>query len=178
PAAYAFTYRDAASFPEELEEWFMYNDEERSDALHAKATFEKKWDTFVAKTIVATPHEVKWIDVDVPKRRRFVEGEVAALESVDAQRRGECLESLVYVGLGVWGETAGLRSIRTDRRTEDTDDDKAEGEEAKAADRFEDAGLQMDWMMRGAELIYDAMGVQTVFDVLRGACLRSWLANP
>ncbi|KAH0542410.1 hypothetical protein FGG08_003165 [Glutinoglossum americanum] len=179
PAAYTFVYQDTTSFPEELEEWFTYSDEERSDILHAKTTFEKKWDTFVAKAGSTTRDEVKWIDADISKRRRFVESEVAGLEGVNSQRRGECLESLVYIGLGAWGETAGLTSAQTAqtaqtaRRTEDTDG-KAEGADVKPDDRFEDAGLQIDWMMQGAELIYEAMGVQAVFDVLRGTCLRSW----
>jgi N1221-like protein len=176
PAAYTFVYQDSASFPEELEEWFTYSEEEQNDNLYAKATFEKKWGVFIAKTNAAQ-HSAKWIDTDISKRRRFVESEVAGLESVNSQQRGECLECLVYVGLGIWGETAGLASVRADTRTEDTSS-KAEGEEAKGGDIYECAGLQMDWMMQGAELIYEAMGVPAVFDVLRGACLRSWLVEP
>jgi hypothetical protein len=173
PAAYTFIYHDSASFPEELEEWFTYSEEERSDSFHAKATFERKWGAFVAKTHANAEHGAKWIDADISKRRRFVESEGAGLESVDAQRRGECLESLVYVGLGIWGETAGLTSVQVDTRTGGADDNVG-GEEAKGGDKYESAGLQMDWMMQGAELIYEAMGVPAVFDVLRGACLRSW----
>ncbi|KAI9698031.1 MAG: Factor arrest protein 11 [Candelina mexicana] len=169
--AYAFTYEDTASFAEELEEWFTYSDEEREDLLHARQTFEKAWETYISRHAPRDTPGQSWIEVDPTLRRKFVVHEVAGLEHPDVKRRGASLEALLYIGLGLWYETGGAGD---NENQEVTGSDEKTAESRPGDSKHSGTEQQLKWMRIGAEAIYDGMGVQAVFDVMRGACLRAF----
>ncbi len=55
PTSYAFTYADTATFEEEVDEWFSYNEAEYRRLNRARATFERRWKKFIGKS---------WVDPD------------------------------------------------------------------------------------------------------------------
>src|ERR1700712_3898433 len=46
PTPYAFTYQDAATFAEELQEWFTYSIEERARISKAQSSFSQEWGSY------------------------------------------------------------------------------------------------------------------------------------
>ncbi len=167
--AYAFTYQDTAPLEEELEEWFTYSDEEREGLLHSRETFEKAWEKYIMRHMPTETHERSWIEVDTATRRKFVVQEVAGLEHPDVKRRGASLEVLLYVALGLWYDTGNT----DDTKNEDGKESDKEAGARRPNPEHSRSTLQLKWMRIGAEAIYDGMGVQAIFDVFRGACLRA-----
>ncbi|KAI9813824.1 MAG: Factor arrest protein 11 [Pycnora praestabilis] len=161
PTAYAFTYQDTANFLDELNEWFSYTEEEIEGLMSARTTFEAKW----------KQTDTDWTKADPTQRMKFIEDELAELESPHVQQRSESLEALLYIGLGVWGETGGL-TTNGDGTEGNKNDREAKADDSENA--YRNAAMQMKWMMIGAETIYESMGVQAVFDVVRGVCMREW----
>ncbi|KAJ5362452.1 Phosphatidic acid phosphatase type 2/haloperoxidase [Penicillium brevicompactum] len=104
--AYAFEYADAQSFPDELEEWFQYNDFDRVMLMGTKSTFNAKWFTFCSQRLPGTP-DVSWLDASEEVRREFVSKLLADLQLPEAAARLETLESICYIVTGVWGVTGG-----------------------------------------------------------------------
>jgi hypothetical protein len=72
PTSYAFTYADTASYEEEVDEWFSYNDAEYLRLHRAKDTFERRWKKFAGKP---------WLEADRGQREKFVEREVNGVHS-------------------------------------------------------------------------------------------------
>ncbi|KAI9827996.1 MAG: hypothetical protein M1819_006839 [Sarea resinae] len=172
PTPYAFVYEDTAPFPEELEEWFSYGAEEQEGLVRAQTTFEARWQEFNADIESPNENASSWIRAEESRRKKFVGKQVADLEHPDIFRRGQSLESILYIVLGAWRETAG-------RKIDDQDDEEplieeGESKETKADEAYATTGLQKKWMIIGSELVYGNMGVQPIFDVMRGACLRGW----
>ena len=121
--------------------------------MACKEAFEKRWKEYNDGV------EESWVESKRERKRRLVSRCVEQLESAEVEKRGEGLECLTYIVLGVWGETAGLKVEKK----------KEEGEGKEEA---WDCDKQLGTGREGAELIAEVGGVQAVFDVLRGACLR------
>jgi hypothetical protein len=110
PTPYAFVYQDAASLPEELEEWFAYSVEERARILKAQSSFAAEWGAH--NNWVFTGHDdagLDWIETAPEKRMEFMKKLLAGLEEPDLDKRLRQLEALVYLVLGCWHETAGTQ---------------------------------------------------------------------
>ena len=107
PTAYAYQYSETRSFPEELEEWFSYTEEERYMLLRAKQTFDDKWEQAQAERPDPSNTALDWTDVEVEDRESFLIGAIHVLGSQEISPRVKCLECISYVALGAWGETAG-----------------------------------------------------------------------
>ncbi|KZF21395.1 N1221-domain-containing protein [Xylona heveae TC161] len=171
PTAYAFVYGDAASFPEELEEWFTYGYDEIQGLLCAKASFEERWGDFLGRDISMNGDVLGWTQASASTRSKFVGNEVASLEHPDIRKRVLGLESLAYIAMGAWGELGGSAKTENEPKDASGSDDTHE----KGASEEDDAcHVQMRWMLNGAETIYERMGAQVIFDVMRGACLKQW----
>jgi hypothetical protein len=104
--AYAFEYADAQSFPEELEEWFQYNDFDRVMLTGTKITFDHKWPAFCQQHQSDTP-AVSWLDASHDLRHSFISRMIEDLQHSDVSVRLEALETVCYVVTGVWGLTGG-----------------------------------------------------------------------
>lgn len=142
PIAYAYDYSETRSFPEELEEWFLYTEEERYMLLRAKHTFEDKWEQ--AQAGRSSPLE--WTYVEAEDRESFIIGAIKALDSPEITSRVKSLECLSYVALGAWGDTAGIE-------LESESIDRTEADKKWAESRNTKPIGQLSWIANGANLL-------------------------
>ena len=159
PTAYAYNYSETRSFPEELEEWFSYTEEERYMLLRAKQTFDEKWEQAQAEQPVSSDKALQWQDVSGEDRESFMIGAIQALQNPEISSRVKSLECLSYVALGVWGDTAGL-----ERETHSVDlpvDDNKWLDSSNTKPR-----LQMKWIVKGTRMLCELDAVQKLLDVL------------
>ncbi|KAJ5570191.1 Phosphatidic acid phosphatase type 2/haloperoxidase [Penicillium hispanicum] len=104
--AYAFEYADCQPFPDELNEWFQYNDFDRVMLMGMKTTFDRQWSDFCHQQTPSI-QEILWLDSPEDLRRSFVTQSLEKTRHSDISVRLEALENLCYVVTGVWGLTAG-----------------------------------------------------------------------
>lgn len=157
PIAYAYNYEDTRSFPEELDEWFQYTEEERYMLLRAKQTFIEKWEQAQATRIDPTDNALEWTDVEETTRKRFIEGALQALESSETATRIASLECISYIALGAWAHTAGLAS-----GSEDGDMGVGPGDGP-----YTKSTLQLKWIRKGAGLLSETGAAQKLLVALR-----------
>lgn len=146
PTSYAFTYADAASFEEEVDEWFSYNEAEFKRLHHAKETFNRRWNKFAGKA---------WLDVSQQEQEKFLAKEITGLHATDLRRRCKSLQTILHVVLGVWDETAGLR----------TSDDEPE----ESTSKTKATKSQVEQMKAGIHLVAEAGGISLLYMVLQNA---------
>lgn len=159
PAAYAYTYQDTRSFPEELEEWFQYTEEERYMLLRAKQTFEEKWEQAQATRMNPSNEALEWTDVDDAAREKFVEGALEALEDPDPVTRVANLECLSYIALGAWCHTAGLEVETSEVDTEDLGLGSSDAQYSRCR-------LQLKWIRKGVDLLTRFGALQKLLGLL------------
>ena len=159
PKAYAYDYSETRSFPEELEEWFSYTEEERYMLLRAKQTFDEKWEQAQAERPVSSDKAIQWQDVSREDRESFMNGAIQALQNPEISSRVRSLECLSYVALGVWGDTAGIEK-------------DIQGSNPTAADSIclassnTKPNLQLKWIVNGTKMLCELDAVQKLLDVL------------
>ena len=159
PTAYAYDYSETSSFPEELEEWFSYTEEERYMLLRAKQTFDEKWEQAQAEQPVPSDKALQWQDVSAEDRESFMIGAIQALQNPDISSRVKSLECLSYVALGGWGDTAGVEK-------------EDQGSDLGAVDsRWLDSStakpkLQLKWILNGTRMLCELNAVQKLLGVL------------
>jgi hypothetical protein len=171
---YAFEYQDASSFPEEIEEWFSYAVEEQAMILKTHSTFYQEWLAFnkVASAGKAPADgRLDWSKSDDTQRQAFVGQMLSGLEHGDS--RLKCLESLTYIVLGCWHETAGLTTSL--EGLSDDDSKSAESNDYEYGTNYTNSSLQLEWIKRNVRDIIDGGGLQKIFDTLRFCCQRAWL---
>lgn len=193
PTPYAFVYTDAATLPEELEEWFTYNLEERARILKAQSSFATEWGAH--NNWVFTGDEegtLDWMKASLDKRREFMRKLIAGLQEPDLDKRLRQLEALVYLVLGCWHETAGVQpsymkdspvSHKSKRKAPYAEEDNdaqdptisAEEQRMKSIEtQFSNSMLQLEWVQRNVLMLFEIKGLQPLFDTVRNACLREW----
>ena len=171
PAAYAFEYEDTRPFPEELEEWFQYIEEDRYTLLRAKQTFEEKWGQGQAARVATSDDALGWTKVKQEDRERFVEGAVQALTSSDTATRVKSLECISYIALGTWVETAGL--------DEESGDPESNGGMAQSLDpQFSKSKLQLNWICSGAKMLCKTAAVPALVNILKSVCESDQQVTP
>ncbi len=170
PIAYAFDYRDTQSFPEEIDEWFQYTGEDRNMVLQGKVMFEAKWENFTSETLVESGGAPTWMRASDNERRAFIATKLSGLEDADLFTRVACLEAIVYVALGSWNDTAGLK---------DEGDSKIEAREEgdESGSIHELSSLQIQWMRKGVDMILACSGLQPIFNVFRRICEQEQLVG-
>lgn len=151
PTSYAFIYGDTASFEEEVDDWFSYNDAEYRRLLRAKDTFERRWKKFAEKS---------WLEANQEQREKFVEREVNGLHATDLRRRCKSLQTILHIILGVWDETAGMKA--------------PEGEAETPKPKTKATPFQLEHMKLGIALVALAAGIGVLFDVMENAFKRLW----
>ena len=159
PTAYAYDYSETRSFPEELEEWFSYTEEERYMLLRAKQTFDEKWEQAQAEQPVSSDKALQWQDVSGEDRESFLIGAIQALQNPEISSRVKSLECLSYVALGVWGDTAGLEKEDQSIDLPVVDSKWLESSNTKPK-------LQMEWIATGTRMLCELDAVQKLLDVL------------
>lgn len=159
PTAYAYDYSETRSFPEELEEWFSYTEEERYMLLRAKQTFDEKWEQAQAEQPVSSDKALQWQDVSEEDRESFMIGAIQALQNPDISSRVKSLECLAYVALGVWGDTAGVEKEDHGSNLTAADNNWLDSSNTKPK-------LQLKWIVNGTRLLCELDAVQKLLDVL------------
>lgn len=163
PTAYAYEYEDTRAFPEELEEWFQYTEEERHGLLKAKQTFEEKWEQAQASCHDSSTKALEWAEVGSADRESFLIGSLQALRSSEINTRVKILECISYIALGVWGETAGLDVENDSPNLYQSDTNSLDS-------RYNKSKSQMKWIFDGANLLRKVGAIQGLIDVLRKFC--------
>ncbi|KAF1844548.1 N1221-domain-containing protein [Cucurbitaria berberidis CBS 394.84] len=171
PAPYAFTYDDASSFEEELEEWFSYAVEEQAMLLKTQASFALEWSAW--NGVNDTSYQeggLDWAKATASQHKDFVQHLLDGITQLDPASRLKSLEALVYVVLGCWHETAGLLASSTDGETT-----SGQGSSAEQAQNtvYEKSGKQAFLIKQNVQLLADINGFQVVVDVLRSSFFRA-----
>lgn len=161
PAAYAYQYAETRSFAEELQEWFVYNEEERLMLLRAREDFEEKWTEMLAAGVSSNEEEISWIDAQEHDREAFLEEALRLLKEEEIGERVKGLESLSYICLGTWGETVGLDRL---------DDTNGEDTLAQAEDENRQLGsspCHIEWIKKGVHFLIGCRALGLVKSILR-----------
>jgi hypothetical protein len=189
PTPYAFSYQDAATLPEELEEWFAYSNEEKANILRAQSSFDAEWRAYNNRAFTGDQDEsLDWRTTPPEKRREYMSKLLRGLEEKDLAKRLRQLEALVYLCLGCWKETAGLKSRNythsaspsfSKTKSPDMADSKPvispEAQREKAVKTmYSRSGVQLDWLKTNILMLFGIKALQPIFDVARSACLREW----
>ena len=197
PTPYAFVFRDAASLPEELEEWFAYTTQERANILRAQSCFATEWGAFNDWSFSGDEESaLDWNKTPTFKRKHFMQKLVQGLQESDIEKRLEQLEALVYLVLGCWHETAGLeagnltleeasnllgkgkgkgRAVESDDIAPPCEQSEQEAPRDKAIELlYSKSGFQIQWLKTNIKMLFEINGIQPIFDIVQAACLREW----
>lgn len=155
--AYAFEYADSQPFPEELDEWFQYNEPDRLMLLATKVSFEQNWKSFLRLQPNQANSEVSWLDASLELRKSFFEQMIAEFQNPDLFSRIESLEAICYVLAGVWGLTAG-------KPVDDYSEEKSAQERAQTP-KFK--SLQIKWIEDNVLLFQQCSGISAMFDYMK-----------
>jgi hypothetical protein len=200
PTPYAFTYKDAATLPEEIEEWFAYTTPERANILRAQSCFATEWGVFNNWAFTGDDESpLDWNKTTEERRQKFIQRLLDGIRSPEVEKRLEQLEALVYIVLGCWHETAGLEKggtmtleeassmlgmqpteIDLDSHSEDgiaqpvPEQTEAEIRREKAmAEQYGRSGFQLQWLKTNTEMLFDLEdGLSTIYETVRAACTR------
>lgn len=147
--AYAFEYVDTQPFPEEIEEWFQYNEFDRVMLKDMKTTFDHQWRVFCQVSVT-------WIDASEDLRRGFMTRMLDGLQHAEVSVRLEALECICYAVTGVWGLTAG----RADPEYPQDPDSKT------AAEIPRPKSLQIRWIEKNVSLVQQCSGISSLIQCL------------
>jgi hypothetical protein len=169
PTSYAFTYADTATFEEEVDEWFSYNDAEFRRLHRAKDTFERRWKKFAGK---------EWAEADLAERGKFLKQESKGLLATDLRRRCKSLQTILHVMLGVWHENAGKveEAVESKGKEKEVEEEKdgTPSECVAPRPRTKATKCQLDHMKSGILLVAEADGIRHLFQVMQDAFNRLW----
>jgi hypothetical protein len=157
PVAYAFTYADTATYEEEIDEWFNYNDAEFLRLRTAKETFERRWKKFDTRS---------WMTADREAKMAFIRREVTSLQATDMKRRCKSLQTLLHVTLGVWDETAGIHNSTM------IGDELDAPEKSKSKTTATTA--QLESIKAGVLLVSECGGVTQIYELMKRTFDRLW----
>ncbi|KAJ5263459.1 Phosphatidic acid phosphatase type 2/haloperoxidase [Penicillium angulare] len=149
--AYAFEYADSQAFPEELDEWFQYNDFDRVMLAGMKGTFDRQWATFCRQQNPGTIG-LSWIDASDDLRQLFMTQSLDRLQYPEISVRLEALENITYTVTGVWGLTAG----------HSTPDYPSNLDTKSAAETPRSKSLQIEWIELNVSLVLHCGGIPTL----------------
>jgi len=111
PTPYAFSYEDASSFEDEVEEWFSYSVEEQAMLLKAQASFAQEWGTFNGlNDRIYEDGGLDWTNATRQQQSEFMQYLFVGARQSDFTLRLRKLEALLYILLGCWYESAGRTS--------------------------------------------------------------------
>ncbi|KAF1811150.1 N1221-domain-containing protein [Eremomyces bilateralis CBS 781.70] len=177
---YAFIYSDAASLPEEIEEWFSYGTEESDMLLRAETAFMHDWKEHNGSVQVnGFEYELgarNWTSSSPAKRLGFLEKIMQKLKRVEGDIEKlfglADLDTLLYLVLGCWHETAGLQ------RSGDSSPSDEKRKFMGPSQTFAKSTVQIDWIKANVQMLLDVEGLQTVFEISRNALLRCCAIDP
>lgn len=157
PTAYAYTYADTRTFPEELEEWFQYTDEDRGFLARAKESFDELYGDVNGKELQDGRKLEPWGTLSAREREHFV-GHI--LKELDDNQESALpyLEALSYIAMGLWSETAP--------RTEHPDTEH-EHEFEPPNDKYLQTVAQLRCIEKSGALLCELGAPRILFQLLR-----------
>ena len=161
PTAYAYEYEETRSFPEELQEWFQYSEEERFIILGAKESFDEAWHPILRAREDADSGNPSWTDAPDADRQQLVKQAVSALDSGDVAIRVNSLGALSYTVLGAWDDTAGVDYDVREPKLADSTMSWLELQTTKPA-------YQLQWMIKGVQMLWGRTILGKLIDLLKG----------
>jgi len=195
PTPYAFVYGDAASLPEEIEEWFSYAIEERARIAKTHSSFGHEWSKYRGLSFAegsglgSSAHD--WMLAPHNVREAFVAKLVKRLQEKQIQNRLYSLEALVYLALGCWHETSGLpsddwRQFESGKQKSSQNhsaapaafSDKSHELNNMLESRYEDFGLQVEWIKRNVLMMLEIAGPQPFMAIFKSAMELEWYVIP
>ncbi|KAF2878391.1 hypothetical protein BDV95DRAFT_624852 [Massariosphaeria phaeospora] len=169
---YAFTYDDASSFEDELEEWFSYSVEEQAMLLKAQTSFAHEWGSFNGLNGSSYESgEMEWATATSGQQTEFLQFLYRVIKQRDPISRLKKLEALVYVLLGCWHESAGIPT--PDGNGDADSQQNANSATSPSIPTYERSGLQVHLIRKNVRLVLDSGGLQVIVDTLRASCLRA-----
>ena len=160
PTAYAYDYAETRSFPEELQEWFQYSEQERHILLRAKHTFIQTWEQAHSERPEPSDKALEWTDVEAEDRTWFMQCALKALDSNLPASRIKSLECISYVALGAWGDTSGVEGGGPE--VESLDENETNWVESQKTKPY----VQLRWIGKGAQLLFENGAVQKLVRLL------------
>ncbi|KAK4999295.1 Factor arrest protein 11, partial [Elasticomyces elasticus] len=160
---YDFEYHDARSFPVELEEWFSYSEEEKGNLRSVQESYE----THVGIPFTETECDDDWKDATEFEQSVIIDNHIGHLRKSRGRQRIDSLEVLTYIGLGTWGETAGLEGPGTLELSLERKDQESLQNETKC---FQASSLQLEWIRRNTIAIAVRGGLPIVLEIIVTAC--------
>ena len=164
PTAYAYEYADTRPFPEEINEWFQYTEEERLVLLRAKQNFEEEWEKAQATRTEPSDQALAYTEPSTTTQDRvtFVSHRRENLSSPDIGIRLKALDCLSYIVMGIWGLTAG-------KDLEGSEDDEVSYFGVKGSDSSLDGlRLQLHWIREGVKLVSSHDVAIPLIEILTG----------
>ncbi|KAG8531971.1 uncharacterized protein KY384_003607 [Bacidia gigantensis] len=171
PAAYAYEYEETRGLEEEVQEWFIYTEEERLILLKEKEVFEDRWHEWVADDFEIEQANPSWIDVGDSERMQFVKIVVEDLESDDVASRVKSLGCLSYIALGAWDETKRVQLVNPPRRVSQNNEDSATVPRPTSE-------IQMDWIFQGTAMLSQQDIIQRLISSLEALWHSELEAGP
>ena len=155
--AYAYTYEDTQTFPEELEEWFQYTEEDAEALLRGRVLFEDRWHRFLEDLYPASGGDWTWTEASMVERKEFVTRQLQGIQSPDLLGRVMNLEILTYVALGVWHDTAGHECGTFEFGSMSFNPPN---------DRFRRSALQLQYIRNAVEILEDVGALPKLYDMM------------
>lgn len=175
PTPYSFTYEDASSFEDELEEWFSYSVEEQAMLLKSHTSFSREWGVY--NDGIYESGDIDWHKASVEQQESFVRFLLGAIREQDPDTRLRKLEALVYVLLGCWHESAGLPTANNTALSSSQGSSSSSSSDHVSSSTYEKSGLQIDLIRKNVRLCTDngvlQDGVQAIVDIMYSACMRA-----
>jgi hypothetical protein len=174
PTPYAFTYEDASSFEDELEEWFSYSVEEQAMLLKSQTSFAQEWSAFNGlNNATYEDGGLDWTKATRQQQSEFVQYLLGVIRQPDPVPRLKKLEALVYILLGCWYESAGLTSSDTQSNAAREQSSHTDPGDGPPTGTYDKSQQQVQLITRNARLVVNLDGLQPLVDVLRASCLRA-----
>ncbi|KAF2261660.1 protein required for hyphal anastomosis [Lojkania enalia] len=172
PTPYAFSYEDASSFEDELEEWFSYGVEEQAMILKTQASFACEWGEYIGLQGSANEDGgLNWITAPNEQQKEFIRCLLGGIKSLDPPVRLRKLEALLHILLGSWHESAGVPvTAAADLSSSQESSGIRAGLEGSPYDK---SSLQIHLIRKSVRLYVELGGLQAMVDAMRSACLRA-----
>ena len=159
PVAYAYTYEDTRTFPEELEEWFQYTEEDRDMLSRAEEAFEEELSNFdFGEDLPPSMSQHRWLELPLECRNMFMYKQFNTLGSLNAPLTTRKLEIIAYFAAGVYKETAWLKEGPLPEDEHDYEPPN---------DKYRKTVGQLRYIVEAAETICWLERLPTLYEIMR-----------
>jgi hypothetical protein len=160
PKAYAYNYDETRTFPEELDEWFQYTEEDRGFLLGTRRAFEQELNEFDFGES-KNDEGVNWFSLSLRSHEKLIEHLIEKIKVDRAQSRGLALQSSAYIAMGLWGELEDQIEEPTAREAHDFEPPN---------DKYKKSSAQLRAIKESALLLCSTKLVETIYSVVRELC--------